>query len=211
MDIFIYKDGQNFGPYSVEQLRTFNLSPKTLIWHTDLGDRWVSINDDKHIYEQIYGSQSADFSNRKYPTPPPTYNKTSNTTRIILICISVFFALLFIGLLINKSGGSREVAEDFASKYAYKFMKVANPSTGGNPKYELNKWDYKSKKDRYTIEFTSVWNGTTFSGETCEHEMKTRLFIDSDGSNGVYEILSMNDCMRRDVNSDSDLRNKLGL
>ncbi len=59
---YFYTDGsQNFGPFSIDELKTKNITPETYVWHSELGD-WKkagTLNEFNGLFVSI-------------PPPPPT-------------------------------------------------------------------------------------------------------------------------------------------
>ncbi|MFV0365762.1 MAG: CD225/dispanin family protein [Mangrovibacterium sp.] len=76
---FYTKGGENFGPFSVEQLREEGIAPDTRVWYAGLSD-WTPANELEELkvlfQQEASGANSANFSTP--PPPPPFESRNAN-------------------------------------------------------------------------------------------------------------------------------------
>lgn len=63
---FYTKDGENFGPFSIEQLKKEGITPETLVWHAQLTD-WTVASEVEELNELF---KRADSNSNTVPPPP---------------------------------------------------------------------------------------------------------------------------------------------
>lgn len=66
---FYHKDGQQYGPYTKEDLILFKISRSTMIWFEGLPD-WVQAQDVKELAD-LFKHEPPPFNDRNRSTPPP--------------------------------------------------------------------------------------------------------------------------------------------
>lgn len=97
MQIYVFRNGERTGPYSVEQLALSDITPDTLVWYQGLS-QWVaagSVDALSHI-----------FRNSQTPPPPPgfsneQYPPTPNRNKFVPPCPSTFMSLAVVSVVLS--------------------------------------------------------------------------------------------------------------
>lgn len=74
---FYTKNGQNFGPYSIEQLKKEHITPETMVWHADLKD-WVAAAEIEEL--SVLFTKAGDEPAYGAVPPPPPPKEEPNTS-----------------------------------------------------------------------------------------------------------------------------------
>ncbi|MFV0553730.1 MAG: CD225/dispanin family protein [Mangrovibacterium sp.] len=124
---FYTKDGENFGPLSISQLKAEGISPETLVWHAELTE-WTpasKVSELKALFVEEDDAQSQppppppkeDSSSEAHPKYIPTYPPKSYLVEAILVTI---FCCLPFGI-ISIVHASRVESRFYAGNYEGSF------------------------------------------------------------------------------------------
>jgi hypothetical protein len=138
---FLFVNGYNAGPYSLDELRMMNITPNTPVWFDGLGS-WRNANEIPELQSlfnpqafnpqqtgyippaygnQNYGQANPNYSqpNQNYTQPNPVYQtppqNNNSTKKILLILGSIFLVLILsVGFFIYQQQQKRKKAmEEF--------------------------------------------------------------------------------------------------
>lgn len=129
---FYRKDDQQFGPFSLEELKKESLTPGTYIWYYGL-EKWELLQDHSDLMEALFQESSLPQEVGNISVPPPRLmNKQQRTVRpelpknwmlenILITVFCCFFPIGIVGIIYSSQVGNLY----FQNQYEQSFNKAS--------------------------------------------------------------------------------------
>lgn len=156
MNYFIIKNNQQYGPYSLENLKEGNVEKNTLVWYDGLAD-WTKaseLEELKHLFvAKANTPPPIPETEKKTPPPPPNNSNANNTTtrkkEVITFGKTPNYRLyLFIGIGIILIGSSIFLFTQSDSSNSHNNDYLDNQSKGNDS--SENNYQEQNIKEVYT-------------------------------------------------------------
>lgn len=177
----IFLDGQQQGPFEIEQLRQLEISAETMVWAEGFSD-WTRAEDVKELNTLFIKSFPPPFNNNKSATPPPnqreikekqsseSINKSflEKNRLIISICILIIGGLILFNL--NSDNGDELNNEEISNEEINKINHEPQPTNNDYPKENV---DVPVNTDQIS---PTQQNNTPKKRQLTEAEIRENLF-----------------------------------
>ncbi len=192
---YYYSDGETqFGPFTLEELKTKNITPKTMIWYDGLND-WKLANEEP-LLSELFKSIPPPLKKQITPTPPKINNSKKNTFKYwIIIILTVLISTIITIYIYNLPDSSNDKSLKDSSNSTSKYDEPVREKTPAELRQELRIKENNNPKSYLSVTYSLDFG--FFSGKDIINGN-----INNSASIATYKDVVLNVTFRTATNTD---------
>jgi len=120
---YAYIKGKQIGPFDITELKQQGVTPKTLIWHSELPD-WIPANKDPELAEYFSDPSGPPPIDEQIPPPINILHKVQNSRKKKLIYLALGCGLILIVCILLIPSKGKTVSAQFVDEHIRDIRKV---------------------------------------------------------------------------------------